>query len=118
MIILVGTVGVVPVQAKSLRSPFRARTLGQTHQTQTATTTECSNIHDTPYKGKLTLNYEYQVDTYPDVLLDLPAVADALVQAVVAYLATCDDRDRPMYAVEDGNLHVLSSEGTFKLRRC
>ena len=81
----------------------------------TVTTTECANLHDTPYKGKLTLNYKYSVETFQGVLLDVPAIEDALVQAVVSYLDMCDYRDRPMYAVELANSHAVSSEGKASL---
>lgn len=81
----------------------------------TKTTIECSEIRDEPYRGRLTLQYEYRVDTFQSVLLDVSAIEDALVQAVVAYLDTCDDRDRPMYAVEMADSHKVSTKGAFLL---
>lgn len=67
-------------------------------------------LHDTSYKGRLTLTYKYRVDTFQGVLLDVPAIEDALVQAVVAWLDTCDYRDRPMYAVELTESHAVSTD--------
>ena len=76
-------------------------------------TIECNDIRDEPYRGRLTLQYEYRVDTFNAILLDVAAIEDALVQAVVAYLDACDDRDRPMYAVEMANSHTVSATGEF-----
>jgi len=98
------------VKAAHLRSPAentRAREL-----VATKTTIECSKIRQDPYKGRLTLKYEYRVDTFQGVLLDVPAIEDALVQAVVAYLDTCDEYlDSPMYAVELTDSHAVSAKG-------
>ena len=76
------------------------------------TTIECSKIRDEPYKGRLTLNYKYRVDTFPGVLLDVPAIEEALAQAVAAWLNTCDKQDRPHYAIELADSHALSPNGT------
>lgn len=90
-------------------STINSRALSEIN-VQTVTTMECSQIHDEPYVGKLTLKYEYRVDTFPGDLLDVPAIEDALVQAVAAWLDTCDDQDRPHYAVELTNSHAVSSD--------
>lgn len=80
---------------------------------QTVTTIECGQLHDEPYKGRLTLQYKYRVDTFSGVLLDVPAIEDALVQAVAAWLNTCDHKDRPHFAVELTDSHEVSFKGKY-----
>ena len=75
------------------------------------TTIECSNIRDEPYKGRLTLNYKYRVDTFPGVLLDAPEITKALAEAVAAWLDTCDEQERPHYAIELTDSHAVSPSG-------
>lgn len=99
------------VHADYLRSSAQNTRILEQTDLLTVTTIECGMIHESPYRGKLTLNYEYQVDTFQDVLLDIPAIEDALVQAVVAYLNMCDYKDRPMYAVQLTDSHAVSSDG-------
>jgi hypothetical protein len=82
---------------------------------KTITTSECGNIHQEPFKGMLTLNYEYIVDTVQGAALDVAAIEMALVQAVVSSLSACDSYDRPMYAVQLTTAsHKISPQGEFQ----
>jgi hypothetical protein len=104
---ILSLVVVSTVKAGNLRSSIMNNmktTLERPRDLQTVVTTiECSKIRDEPYKGSLTLNYKYRVETFPNGLLDLPAVEEALVQAVAARLDTCDEIDRPRYAIAELN---------------
>jgi hypothetical protein len=75
---ILSLVVVSTVKAGNLRSSIMNNmktTLERPRDLQTVVTTiECSKIRDEPYKGSLTLNYKYRVDTFPNGLLDLPAV--------------------------------------------
>jgi hypothetical protein len=79
---------------------------------KTVTTSDCGNIHQEPYQGKLTLTYEYIVETVQGGELDVAAIENALVQAIVSSLSACDYYlNRPMYAIELTASHQVASQG-------
>ena len=82
---------------------------------KTVTTSDCENVHQDPFQGKLTLTYEYIVETVQGGALDVAAIENALVQAVISSLSACDYYlDRPMYAVELTASHKVASQGEFQ----
>lgn len=83
---------------------------------KTITTSDCGNIHQEPFKGMLTLTYEYMVDTVQGSALDVAAIEKALVQAVVSSLSVCDSYDRPMYAIQLTTAsHKIAPQGELQM---
>ena len=84
---------------------------------ETMTTSACGNIRGEPYKGMLTLSYEYLVEIRSEGSLDVAAIEKALVQAVVSSLYLCDTLDRPLFAVDLSASHNVATQGKGNTRK-
>jgi hypothetical protein len=79
---------------------------------KTVTMSDCGNIRQEPFQGKLTLTYEYIVETVQGGSLDVAAIENALALAVISSLSACDYYlDRPMYAIELTASHQVAPQG-------
>jgi len=73
---------------------------------ETLSTTECNNVRRRSYQARLDISYFYllefvvdQNETIEDASLDFAGIDRAVAASLAIALDTCDDDDRPKYAI-------------------
>ena len=86
--------------------------MAQSSPLEVITTTACNNIRFDGFQARLDMFYFYFVE-YKDtnVELDLVGIENALAISIASALDDCDERNRPVYALEISSRHILSEGG-------
>jgi len=90
--------------------------MAQSSHLEVITTTACNNIRFDSFQARLDLFYFYFIE-YRDMSidLDLNGIENALAISIASALDECDDRNRPVYALEISSRHMFSEGGKFLL---
>ena len=108
-----GTIGLVRTRLRghAHQDNLSSRRLDETPSVA-ATTFACAEIRAEPFHAKLELEYQYLIEfsgNGPHTLWD---IQNAIQHAVISALSSCDELDRPNYAVAFVPAHMISNQGT------